>query len=374
LLPENGNVVATAVAVAPGSARFVQQAMVEPGHRRRVRMRLRQQHLHRDGVLGPEPRADALQHHRAARGRPAGASNTSDSATSATTRTAVRAPHAFARAQSLQRARIGARELECRQRHAAGQHRREQREEENALIDPDGMQAGNLDRADADQRVDAPQGDDGAAGAAERREDEPLAQELANDPAAARAERGANRDLAPPGGAAREQQVRHVGARDEQHRRHRREQHDEPEPVVADEHVLKPAHDHAARAAARVRLVDVRGDGGQLGLRGRKLDAGFEMAERLQERGAALVGKLRREPRRHDRHPDVDRVFGVERKLEAGRHHPDDRDQVAVEPDGAADQFRVARKLPAPEAFGDERGPLRASRIVAGAEQAALHR
>ena len=54
---------------------------------------------------------------------------------------------------------------------------------------------------------------------------------------------------------------------------------------------------------------------------------------------------------------------------------PDDRDRVAVEHDGAADQLsgrvRTDRRQ---RPFGDERGPHRASRIVAGAEQAALHR
>ena len=215
-----------------------------------------------------------------------------------------------------------------------------------------------------------------AARAAERGEHEPFAQELADDPAAARAERGADGDFAPAGGAAREQQVRDVGARDQQHRRDRREQHDEPEPVVADEHVLEPAHDarRACRCADSPARCARRWRSARLAPPARSTP-GCRRPSAFRNDAPRCVGPLRRKPRRHDRHPDVGRVLGVEGELEAGRHHADDRDRIAVERDRAADDRRVARKLPASTGRSEitaVRAAPRASSL--GAEHAPLDR
>ena len=67
---------------------------------------------------------------------------------------------------------------------------------------------------------------DQAGGAAEQAEQQAFGQQLADQPAPARAKRGADGDLFLPAGRAREQQIRDIGARDQQHERHRSE-HDE---------------------------------------------------------------------------------------------------------------------------------------------------
>ena len=66
-LPVIGSVVATALAVTDGMARdLVMEPSIEGDHRCGVAIaRLRQQQLHRDGALGPEPGTDALQHAQA---------------------------------------------------------------------------------------------------------------------------------------------------------------------------------------------------------------------------------------------------------------------------------------------------------------------
>ena len=67
-------------------------------------------------------------------------------------------------------------------------------------------------------------------------------QQLPHQPLPAGAERGADRDFLLPPGGARQQQVRDVRAGDQQHQRHRAEQHEHRAAHVADD---------LSRAAAR---------------------------------------------------------------------------------------------------------------------------
>ena len=378
-LPVIGNVVDTAAAVTAGHrGDLVVQPPVERDHRRGVAVaRLRQQQLHRDRVLGGEARADALQPAEAA-DQQAGRGEQDqrqrdfgDDEDVAGPRAASAAAAAIAVLERV--ARIRSRQLQGRQQAAqgAGQQRRQHREDQDAAIDVDGVEPRDLHRADADQRVDAPERDHGAGRAAGRGQRQAFNQQLAHDADPARAERGADRHLAAARGAARQQQVGDVGARDQQHGRHRAEQRDQGGPVVLDQHILEWPDDDPVHAVARVRGVDAGGDGGQLGLRRRQRDAGTQPADRLQERRAALIGPLRREARGQHRHPDLRRVLGVEGKLEARRHDADDDDRIAVEQRRLADDRRVAPEGARPQRLGDHRRPLGAVRVVAGFERAA---
>src|ERR1039457_3990286 len=61
---------------------------------------------------------------------------------------------------------------------------------------------------------------------------------------------------------------------------------------------------------------------------------------------------------------------------EPGRRHADDREGMAVQPDGLADDFGVGREIPLPEAVADHRHRSRTSaavEIVIGSEDAAAH-
>ncbi len=90
--------------------------------------------------------------------------------------------------------------------------------------------------------------------AAERREREALAQQLAHEPRAAGADGGAHRELARPRGAAREQHVGHVRARDHEHEPDRGEQHRARRLHVAVEHRVEAdarRGQHAGLASCR---------------------------------------------------------------------------------------------------------------------------
>ena len=100
-----------------------------------------------------------------------------------------------------------------------------------------------------------------------------LHQQLTQQPPALRAERGPHRDLALPRGAAREEQVGDVRARDEQHEPDGGHEHEQGGPDVGDHLLLKRNQTHArgrqlARANAwrRSRLHALR-DRGSFGFR-----------------------------------------------------------------------------------------------------------
>ena len=87
------------------------------------------------------------------------------------------------------------------------------RSSEKSKLTEQGKQAAT----DAGQQPRGPERDHDAAEPATEREDEALRQELTHDARPARANRGADRELAAPRRAAREQHVGDVGAGDEQH-------------------------------------------------------------------------------------------------------------------------------------------------------------
>ena len=73
----------------------------------------------------------------------------------------------------------------------------------------------------------------------EQRQQQALDQQLPHEAPARRAERRADGDLAPPHRRAREQQVRHVGAGDEEHHGHGAGQREEERPRFADHEALQ---------------------------------------------------------------------------------------------------------------------------------------
>ena len=107
----------------------------------------------------------------------------------------------------------------------------------------------------------APRRDQQACGAADQAEQQAFGQHLAQQSTPPGAERRPNRELALPRGGAREQQVRDVGAGDQQDEAHRTEQDDQrPLDVTHDLFV----HRHEADSGPGVRWIlflQPRGDG-----------------------------------------------------------------------------------------------------------------
>ena len=139
---------------------------------------------------------------------------------------------------------VGAREPQ-RGREAADDARDEpdrDRKAECHRIDPRLIEAGHVPRARRDDARDEPVREQQAGAGGGERQQHAFGQQLPHDTHAPDAERRADRDLAPARRAAREQQVRHVAARDEQHDEDGAEQHEEPRAVAADDVLAERFH------------------------------------------------------------------------------------------------------------------------------------
>ncbi len=146
-----------------------------------------------------------------------------------------------ARRLAHHRLQLGVRALNRRRQaeEHAGHDRQGGREREHGRVDVDGLQSRQARRADLHEGVDAPDRDQQAERAAGRREQHALGQELPHQARAAGAQRAANGNLPLPDRRAREQQVRDVGAGDQQHEADRGEQRQQRRTHVADQIVVQ---------------------------------------------------------------------------------------------------------------------------------------
>ncbi len=207
--------------------------------------------------------------------RPAPESNTTESATSTTTRAPrirpARPPATARAALLLQRfAQIDARDLQRRRKseQQAGRRRDAQGECQHPPIDAAFGKTRNVAWRERHQGVRAPLGEEQAGRAGHHSQHQAFGDQLAHDAAAAGAYRGANGDLPRTRSGPREQQIRYIRARDQQHQRHRSQQQVECQPDIADHVVAHAGHGHRlAGIAIRILPLETRADRRHLGLR-----------------------------------------------------------------------------------------------------------
>ena len=246
----------------------------------------------------------------------------------------------------------------------AGQDGGGRRRAEDAQVDADvrdPRQSRGEPRDDpAHAEIREPDADRGAR----HREHEPFDEQAAHEPPAARAEGRTNPHLPAADGGAREHQVRHVRARDEQHERDRAEQHQHPQLDPPDEVLAQRDHaDAPARAPLGVLRVERLGHTVHL-LRG-LLDrhTGLETRDRdevvVPVAAAHLV--LVAEP---DRHVDFRRLVAADRIREAARHDADDLPALLAEVDRPADDVRRAAEAALPEAVAQDGDVMLAEDLV----------
>ena len=205
------------------------------------------------------------------------------------------------------------------------------------------------------------------AGGGER-EHHALGEKLPDDAHAPCAERRADGDLAAARRAAREQEVRDVAARDQQHDADGREQDEQARAVASDEIGAERFH-REAQLGGVARDVVAQTSGDRL-----------ELLQRLLARHAALqpavhgqvVLVVHRLPLRRegDRRPQL---LVVRREVERGRHDADDGVIAAVHVDRRADDWPRAEP-PHPQLVAEDRDELAAWLILLGRERAAGER
>ena len=179
-------------------------------------------------------------------------------------------------------------------------------------------------------------------------EQQALGQQRATQRARAGAERRADRELAFAAHRPRQNQVRHVGAGDDEHQRRGREQHQQNRPRRRDDLI---AEVHRVDAKVRLRLIrlgmgldDGAVHGAKLRPRRFEIHAGCQPAEQLRHPVDASVHHRRVEMVRA-RH-DVGDDFGLLRIRHRRFEHADDGGGSVAQPDDLADDGRVALETP----------------------------
>ena len=176
------------------------------------------------------------------------------------------------------------------------------------------------------------------------------------------------------GRTAREQQVRDVRARNQQHDADRAEQQDESLTVVVDDVVVKrQRRDGSAGVGLRVLLGKATGDRRQLALGLSDGGARPQPANCVHERGAAPVHHAGHELICHHGDPDFDAIRQI-RKFEPLRHHADDREPCAVQRDQTADDSGIGGKSPPPQRLRQDGDRCGAFHVVVRFEEPPGHR
>ena len=197
--------------------------------------------------------------------------------------------------------------------------------------------------------------------------------------AASRAERRADGELAVPPQQARERQVRHVGARDQQHQAGRPEQDQQHRPGIP-RHLFAHAGGRRREAGAGpIGGLVVRGeapaDDVDVGRRPLAGDARLQPAEDVQDREHARVlidPALGRGAKRARRRRHVDVV--LLRVVRHVRQHADDGVRPVVHLEHLPDDVPVAAELALPVRVADDQHRRRARLVVVGHERAAEDR
>ena len=115
--------------------------------------------------------------------------------------------------------RIGARRLQRRDEpeRDAGAEGDGSGEQEHAPVNHDRLKSGEISGRGGEQRAQAEPSDQRSGRAAEHRDQQAFGEQLPHQATAPCADRGAQRHLALAGGTARDQQVRHIGAGNQEH-------------------------------------------------------------------------------------------------------------------------------------------------------------
>ena len=162
-----------------------------------------------------------------------------------------------------------------------GHDRDRDREDERGRVDRDRAGAWRVRPGERGQQRHRPDREQQSNQAAADGKDDALDQQLRGNPGAARADRGANRDLLLPADRARQQQVGHVGARDQQDEADRGDEHEQRLPHVLHREVVQGLRFGAdAVVALGVLRRQPVGDHVELRLGGRQIDAVLEPCDR----------------------------------------------------------------------------------------------
>jgi hypothetical protein len=246
-------------------------------------------------------------------------------------------------------------------------------EDEHHGIEPEAHQVLRRLRHEPHQQRHARGRERRAEAAAGEPEHEALGQHQAHDPAAARPERAPQRELPLPRRPARQQQARHVGARDHQHEGDRAEHHQKRAPRLAHQVLPQVAHDGArASVSIGIGLGDPRHDHADVGLGLPVAHAGLEARVAVEVVRAPVLRRILEVPgalrhRETRRNPEL----RVVREAEPRRRHADHGIGLVVEQQRAPDHVGPRAEPRAPQRVADDHDVVAARSLLVRAEAAA---
>ena len=253
---------------------------------------------------------------------------------------------------------LDARDLQrrCEAEDEARHQRDRQREAQNGGVDPDFVEPRQVGRRQSHETKHAQPGEPHAADTSHERQQRALGEKLTDQSSAGRAYRRAHDHFTLASGRPCEQQVRDIGARDQQHEADGREQDVERLAGVADQEILQwQHHDGLCRVAVGILLFEALRDGRHLQLRLHDGDAGPQAANH------AVVVRRSRGGRRHDPRGRIN--VRTRRIADSRLEHAHDREDTIVELDCRPDRCRITVELLAPERLGDH-GRQRPCRLL----------
>ena len=211
------------------------------------------------------------------------------------------------------------------------------------------IEARHTFRACLDETGNSPGRERQARRGGNRRHDQAFHEQLTQHATAARAQGRPHCNLSGARSASREEQVRNVHARDQQHDNNRAEKHVESSAIIADEFlhqrnhlerqllcVFRKLHAQPLRCLHQVGVGPLDRDP--------RLQSPIDGQIVLVVRGLAL----RRE---RDRHPEF---FRVRIQIERGRHHADDTIGLSAQPDVLTDDRRIGSEASRPEPMAQD--------------------
>ena len=262
-------------------------------------------------------------------------------------------------------AEIGPRALQRRQQpeEDSGANRESRGEQQHAPVEPnehavltDARHSGCVDRQ---QRADAEHAEAESEDATHHRQRHAFGQQLPDDASAAGADGGSQGNFTLAGRGTHQQQVRDVGAGNEQHEGDGGAENEQRGPRAPDKHRLHALETETSSVAERVRELRRVFRGGQLQPRLPLLErhASLETSRRLEE--VALIDRVRIEL---ERHPQLRRLsdFG---QVERGTDDADDFVWIAAELNRLPDDVGIAPEPARPQPVA-EHGDAGTSRQI----------
>ncbi len=202
--------------------------------------------------------------------------------------------------------------------------------------------------------------------AAERREHRALRQQLPDHTIAARSQRKSNRDLALAPNGPHQQQVRQIGAGDQQNEPHRAQENKERRAHAA-RNIVRQQSGAGFQVLAHVRVSqgETLRNGVQFGAGGGEGSARLQPSEHIDAMIAVLreqVRRIRRGDVKHQRDGHVELAWATK----AGWQDSDDGVSLVIERDGTAQEMRIAAKARTPQLVAHDDDALCAWAVLLG--------